>query len=381
MTNWYYIDGPRRVGPFTQEEWDDLTRSGKITPSTLVWHENLTKWTPYGELIREEKNSREEEEDLSAQADPVWTSRRTRTEDSADGVEESFAVPPFDDPAVQPESIAAALQERDYQVPVWRTLKNGLALLSRHPWFLISNTVLAYSLIYLPIPGLDMMMFFALSGVLMGGLSSVYLRTLRQQRPILFDLFSGFRAGYFRNLATKTFIAAWVTLAGVLPIGIAARLLEVPVTEFDREKIDLESLLVLLVVAAAGLLPAAYFNFCWTFAEALIRDKRLPYSVAMRLSREKVLQHPWKLAWVLGLAMVLASLPALLCLVGGLMITVLWASPSEEVLNRLSGLMLLMGLIGFPYYNSVLYSLYEMIFNPGKTADPQAAESAHAHHG
>lgn len=381
MTNWYYIDGPKRVGPFTQEEWDDLTRSGKIGPATLVWHENLAKWTPYGEVLKETPPplpKETKEEDLVAQADPVWTSRSCPEAEEEAPPSLEAAVPPFEEVPVHPYNVAASLLKHDYQIPVGRTLKCGLAVLSQYPWLLMSSTVLAYALVYMALAPVRMAMFFALGGVLMGGLSSVYLRALRRERPIPFDLFSGFRRGYFRNLAMKTFIAALVAMAGMIPMAIAAAVLDVPLMEGSLEGVDFETVLVFLLVASAGLLPAAYKQFCWIFAVALIRDKRLPYSVAMRLSRDKVLQHPWKLGWVLGLAVVLASLPAFLILTfGGA-----WVPQTEEGAVQLLGLASLTGIVGLPFYNGVLYTIYELIFNPQPApAEPEKAEIAPVHHG
>ena len=48
--NWYYIDGPRRVGPHNETAWAELVRTGIIQPETLVWHEGMEKWTPYREV-------------------------------------------------------------------------------------------------------------------------------------------------------------------------------------------------------------------------------------------------------------------------------------------------------------------------------------------
>ena len=384
MTNWYYIDGPKRVGPFTQEEWDDLTRSGKITASTLVWHENLTRWTPYGELLKQEESPREEEETFPARTEPVWTPGDAAEDSAEEGpVPLENALPPFDDPAVQPEAVAAALRERDYEIPVWRTVKSGVALLSRHPWFLISNTALAHFVRYFPIPGWEFLYTFVLGGVLTGGLSSVYLRALRGQRPIFLDLFSGFRRGYFRNLAMKTFISGCVTIAGLIPSLIALALLGLTGPEASWANLwanlDNETLLVLLLAISAGALPSLYFLFCWGYAEALIRDKRLPYSIAMRLSREKVLQHPWKIGWVMGLGFVVASLPTLLFIAVGM----LFMRPfTAEGFNQLLGVAFLVGLIGLPMYEGVFYSIYELIFNSGGTAErQQPAGPTHAHHG
>lgn len=45
--NWYYADEGKQAGPVTQEQFDELVRSGKIQPDTLVWREGMSNWAPY----------------------------------------------------------------------------------------------------------------------------------------------------------------------------------------------------------------------------------------------------------------------------------------------------------------------------------------------
>jgi uncharacterized RDD family membrane protein YckC len=47
--NWYYADQGKQTGPVTDEQLDDMFRSGKIQPDTLVWHEGMTAWASYRE--------------------------------------------------------------------------------------------------------------------------------------------------------------------------------------------------------------------------------------------------------------------------------------------------------------------------------------------
>ena len=47
---WYYAEGGQRNGPISQEEFDQLVTKGKITSSTLVWHEGMPQWRPYAEV-------------------------------------------------------------------------------------------------------------------------------------------------------------------------------------------------------------------------------------------------------------------------------------------------------------------------------------------
>src|SRR2546426_1527287 len=48
--NWYYAEGAQQAGPVSEEELLRLVASGKIRSDTLVWHEGLANWQPYGQL-------------------------------------------------------------------------------------------------------------------------------------------------------------------------------------------------------------------------------------------------------------------------------------------------------------------------------------------
>src|SRR5437899_225554 len=45
--NWYYVEAGQQVGPLAEAEFLNLVTTGKIQPSTLVWHEGLANWQPY----------------------------------------------------------------------------------------------------------------------------------------------------------------------------------------------------------------------------------------------------------------------------------------------------------------------------------------------
>lgn len=48
--NWYYAEETTRKGPFDDAAFNELLKSGRITPDTLVWREDLTDWKPYREV-------------------------------------------------------------------------------------------------------------------------------------------------------------------------------------------------------------------------------------------------------------------------------------------------------------------------------------------
>jgi uncharacterized RDD family membrane protein YckC len=48
--NWYYVEQGQQAGPVSEEQVEEMLRSGKIQPDTLIWHEGLAAWAPYREV-------------------------------------------------------------------------------------------------------------------------------------------------------------------------------------------------------------------------------------------------------------------------------------------------------------------------------------------
>jgi len=46
--DWFYVQNGSQIGPVPVAQFDDLVRSGRITPQTLVWREGLANWQPFG---------------------------------------------------------------------------------------------------------------------------------------------------------------------------------------------------------------------------------------------------------------------------------------------------------------------------------------------
>jgi uncharacterized RDD family membrane protein YckC len=47
--NWYYVDQGQQTGPVNDAQFEELVRSGKILPDTLVWREGMAAWQPFRE--------------------------------------------------------------------------------------------------------------------------------------------------------------------------------------------------------------------------------------------------------------------------------------------------------------------------------------------
>jgi len=49
IMNWYYVDQGKQTGPISDEQLDEMLRSGSIRPETLVWREGMADWATYSE--------------------------------------------------------------------------------------------------------------------------------------------------------------------------------------------------------------------------------------------------------------------------------------------------------------------------------------------
>ena len=48
--NWYYVDEGKQAGPISDEQLDEMFRSGKIKPESLLWREGMADWKSYSEV-------------------------------------------------------------------------------------------------------------------------------------------------------------------------------------------------------------------------------------------------------------------------------------------------------------------------------------------
>lgn len=48
--NWYYVEQGKQTGPASDEQFNELVQSGKITANTLVWREGMADWVPYAQI-------------------------------------------------------------------------------------------------------------------------------------------------------------------------------------------------------------------------------------------------------------------------------------------------------------------------------------------
>ena len=185
--------------------------------------------------------------------------------------------------------------------------------------------IVALTLLGGRLPLLQAAMSMGLKGVLLGGLSLVYLRTLRSEPAFIRDLFSGFSVNFFKPLVLTTLVSFLVIqvlcfspayiatgMMGILPPDFEVMMTGDSQTQAQAFDLlwqsltaDSQKTMVWLLVILTCSLPAVYFAFCWMFALPLIVDKGMAFWPAMQLSRRKVLQHPWRIAVLVAVAEIL----------------------------------------------------------------------------
>jgi hypothetical protein len=57
MRQWYYRDPQcRKIGPLSDDEFEECVADGEIQPATRVWRSGLADWTTYAALLAHEAN-------------------------------------------------------------------------------------------------------------------------------------------------------------------------------------------------------------------------------------------------------------------------------------------------------------------------------------
>ena len=54
---WYYAENKDAIGPLSEQEFQSLVSTGKITLSTLVWHQGMKNWQQYSQATDQRLNA------------------------------------------------------------------------------------------------------------------------------------------------------------------------------------------------------------------------------------------------------------------------------------------------------------------------------------
>jgi uncharacterized RDD family membrane protein YckC len=50
LMKWYYVSGGQQAGPVEDAQLQELRQGGQIQGDTLVWHEGMAEWQPFGQV-------------------------------------------------------------------------------------------------------------------------------------------------------------------------------------------------------------------------------------------------------------------------------------------------------------------------------------------
>lgn len=267
MTQWYYAEGRTPVGPLSKSELLELLHAGKLSGSTLVWHNHLDRWRPLEQFALE----------------PVETLATT---------EEAPELPPV------PES-----DWKSRTLPVGFCIQRGLALVRRH-WFMASAmTALVSIFLYFgsAIPVIGLLISLLVQGPLAAGLYWYFLCLLRDDAAEPRDLLSGFGPSFQQLMLNGVVSSALVSLS-FLPAIMVKGDPKIPWTDSPAG----------MVLLALGGLVTLYLGFVWIFALPLTLERGMHFWAAMQLSRQVVHRHAGRMLLLVLAAGLLGASGALL---------------------------------------------------------------------
>jgi len=89
---WYYAQNGESVGPLEDAEFQAAAEDGTITSDTLVWHEGMSDWVAYGQLVPSEGDAvpAEPAEQLATNEAPCTSCSRVFPMDEMIAYEDAF---------------------------------------------------------------------------------------------------------------------------------------------------------------------------------------------------------------------------------------------------------------------------------------------------
>jgi hypothetical protein len=342
--NWYYVDAGQQAGPVDDAQLQDLVRSGKVQPETLVWHEGMASWAAY----REVAPSATAPEGEVAGAPPliapppegIICSECGRAFGPSDVIRygdkwvcatckplffqrlREGAGPGSSGTGVATE---ADLLARDYEVDIGGCLNRGWEAFKANAGLVIGASVLVYlALIAINmVPYLNIPLGLILTGPLMGGLWVFFIKNLRNEQTTIGDAFSGFGPRFWQLVLTQI-IPGLIGMGVMMLIGAMA----VPAIMLGSRAVGrgggggiAPALLVPLgIVAFIAIIVVIYFNICWMFALPLAGDKGLKFWPALELSRRVVNKH-WGMTFLMVVVSGLITFVGIIACFVGVLVT------------------------------------------------------------
>jgi hypothetical protein len=253
--NWYYAEGQNRLGPFSEEAWAELVKSGKIQADTLVWNEGLEGWTRFSNLA-------------------TLSSDVTSQDELDGGLQTVFEVAQEEEES--PQAYVARVEALEYTTSVSSCIERALNLMKGNFGLLAGTAALSSLLLFVfsCVPLIGPIVNLMLNGVITGGVFYVFLRLMRGHSAKINDLFVGFSKGSLNRLMLTAVTSVVPTMIFIIPLAITAAVIGLTEGNFAKAFVeDPVSLLVFSVVALAASVPAVYLGMGWLFVVPLVMDK------------------------------------------------------------------------------------------------------------
>ncbi len=353
--NWYYVDAGQQAGPVDDARLAELVASGKIQPATLVWHEGMTGWLPYrdvvqaasgvatppppqtnipstiasgqvacsecGRIFPSNEVIRYEDKFICAGCKPIFFQR----------LSEGATFVPSGQSATATE---ADLLARDYEVDIGGALSRSWEVFKSNAGGLIGVLIVVYAVIFgvamvayaavaiTGIPFVNFLLNFVtvlINAPLLAGLWLFYVKKVRNQPAVISDAFSTFGPRYWQLVLTQ-FIPMLISMGVMAVLGVMVALIVPGIARGARsgafQNVAPALLIPLIAAAVVAFVVLMYLTTCWLFALPLAADKGLKFWPALELSRRIVNKHWWMTFWLIVVAGVVGIVGVIFCCIG-----------------------------------------------------------------
>lgn len=367
---WYYAESGEQRGPFAPPDWEALLASGTVSADTLVWHEGLEDWVPWGTV-----GTVPTPPPMLADPGEPPVAGDVRCSECGQTFPEDDTIPhghrricaacklPFLQRLAEGAPLGRAdgqhltleqVVERDYPLGIGRAFNRGWEVFQTEPWMLMAafatfsavmlGAMLAGTLVGMVIPFASSLVGLFVNTPLSAGLFLIILLRIRGEAVQFQPGFRGFGPRYWQltlfHLAQSAMLLGFSIL---LVLGLLPVILLGAGTSLGGFNPPIWAIAVLFafctLMATVAVVGLFYFLVSWMFAGPLILDKGLDFWPAMKLSRRLVNRHPWRFSLMVLVVSTMGMFGLFLCGIGvfvtGTLAAVMLATVYEDMFGGL----------------------------------------------